>query len=117
MSDMMNDALRAQVVGLQLARRQSNDVVNKLVSTKMDAEGRKELFDLVVKHCMEQETARSAQLEAVIRTAAMQLNTIAQTTADQGSRHQLVEVIKALTLTVECAGFQVANKKEDDATD
>lgn len=110
MNDAMIVALKAQVVGLQLARRHSNDVVNKLVATNMDEAGRKELFDLVIRHCAEQEASRSAQLEAVVRTATMQLNTITQTTADPSAKQQLVEVIKALTLTVECASLEVQTK-------
>lgn len=111
MSEMMVKALQSQVVGLQLARTQSNEIINKLMGQKLNEAARKELFQLVIQHCMEQDNSKAAQLTAVVRTAIMQLNTVAQSTADQRAKQQLVEVIKALTLTVECAVFEVQSTK------
>jgi len=102
-SNALLDAYRAQVAGLHLARTQSNEIIGKLMGAKLDEAQRKELFDAIIRHCNEQEASRSAQLEAVMRTALMQLNAIAQSTGDALAKQELAQVISALTLTVECA--------------
>lgn len=113
MSDIMVAALKSQVVGLQLARDQANQVVNALMASRLTEEQRNQLFHLVLRHCQELDASRASQLEVVLRTAVMQLNTVAQSTADTKVRPQLVEIIKALTLTVECASLDTKTKKEN----
>lgn len=114
MNDVLIQAYRSQVAGLHLARNQSNEIIGKLMASRLDDEQRNELFRLVVKHCDEQEASRAAQLEAVMRTALMQLNAVAQSTGDARAKQELAQVISALTLTVECASLDI--KKENHGT-
>ena len=113
MSEALIHALRQQVEGLKLAKTQANQIVAKLMGSSLTYEQRNELFQLVMKHTEEQDRSRSAQLSAVMRTALMQLNSIAQGSQEPSTKHQLIEVIKALTLTVECSSVTINTRKED----
>ena len=117
MSEALIQALKQQIEGLKLAQLQANQIVSKLMGSSLTYEQRNELFHLVLTHTEEQERSRSAQLGAVMRTALMQLNSITQETRDQQTKEQLVEVIKALTLTVECANATIETRKVKDEQD
>lgn len=107
MSDLMIVALRSQIVDLQLARKHSSQMIEKLMGEKLSDEQRAELFQLVLDHCMANDDSRSAQLSAVIRTSLLTLNSMAQRTADQKVKQDLIEVIKALNISV---GFEESSR-------
>lgn len=105
MSDVMIAALNAQVEDLKLARKQANEFINALTGRQWTPEAQQELIRTVLKHTDEREASAAIQLVAVIRTALLSLNAVAQSADDPRVKSALVEVIKALTLTVECTNF------------
>lgn len=113
MSEALVQALKQQIEGLKIAQTQANQIVAKLMGSSLTYEQRNELFQLVLQHTEEQERSRSAQLSAVMRTALMQLNSIAQNSQEPATKNQLVGVIKALTLTVECSSVTIKTRKAD----
>lgn len=101
MSEMMIVALQAQVADLQLARKQANEVVGKLMQRNLPEMHRQALFEMIALHMREQDVSRSAQLAAVLQTVLMTLNAMAQTTVDPQAKEQLVETIKSLNIVLE----------------
>lgn len=95
-------ALRSQVSDLTLKCRQFQDSVSVLMRNKLPPEVANDLFSKVVEHLQERDVERSAQYKGVIQTALMVLNETALACADQKAKQRLIEVIKNLTLTLEC---------------
>lgn len=105
MSEALVHALQQQVKSLKLANAQASQVVARFMNSGLNAEQRQGLFELIVHHMKEQEESRVAQLDAVMRTAVFQLNDAAQKCTDDSAKQQIVDVIKALTLTVESSNL------------
>jgi hypothetical protein len=82
---------------------------------KLPQEIRDELFSKVVEHLQERDAERSAQYKGVIQTTLMVLNETALACADQGAKHRLIEVIKNLTLTIECDSVRPTKQGESNA--
>jgi len=101
MSDLLIDALKAQVADLRLARKQANDLVIQLMQRTLPDTQREQLFAQIVNHMKEQELSCSAQLIGVLRTTLVGLNHMAQTTTDSRTKHDLVETIKSLNIVLE----------------
>lgn len=105
-------ALRSQVSDLTLRCRQSEASNAVLMRDKLPQEIRDELFSKVVEHLRERDAERSAQYKGVIQTTLMVLNETALACADQGAKQRLIEVIKNLTLTIECDSVRPAKQGE-----
>lgn len=95
-------ALRSQVSDLSLRCRQFEHSVSVLMRDKLPTEVANDLFSKVVEHLQERDIERSAQYKGVLQTTLLVLNETALACADQKAKQRLVEVIKNLTLTVEC---------------
>jgi 2-hydroxychromene-2-carboxylate isomerase len=106
-------ALQAQVADLKLGLKQANQVAARLMGTSLTYEERQALFELVTKHITEQDVSKSAQLIGVMRNALLELNRVAQSTTDPEVKQRLVELIKALTLTVGHASPDATTTKEN----
>lgn len=95
-------ALRSQVSDLNLRCKQFQDSVSVLMRDKLPTEVANDLFSKVVEHLQERDIERSAQYKGVMQTALLALNEITMRTTDQKAKQGLVEIIKNLTLTIEC---------------
>lgn len=95
-------ALRSQVSDLTLKCKQFQDSVSVLMRNKLPPEIANDLFSKVVEHLQERDAERSAQYRGVIQTTLLALNEAALACADQGAKQRLIEIIKNLTLTIEC---------------
>lgn len=93
-------ALRLQVRSLQQALKQSQEMI-ALTHGKLPESERISLYEMVVKHMAERGLQKAEQYEAIIQTTLLGLNQVTQQTADQVAKHRLVEIIKALTITIE----------------
>jgi hypothetical protein len=103
-------ALRSQVSDLTLRCRQFESSVATLMKDKLPPEIANELFSKVVEHLQERDIERSAQYKGVLQTALIGLQTVAMKTTDTRAKGQLVEIIKNLTLTIECDSIKPPKK-------
>ena len=95
-------ALRAQVSSLDMRRRQAEEMAQLLMNQTFTKEELASLvLDKLVEHMDKRDTERSQHFLAVIQTTLIGLSPLAQSTADQRVKQHLVEIIKALTLTLE----------------
>lgn len=108
-------ALRSQVSDLTLRCRQFTESSSVLMKDKLPQEIRDELFSKVVAHLQERDVERSAQYKGVIQTTLIALNEAAMACADQRAKQRMIEVIKNLTLTVECDSIRPPKKGNADA--
>jgi hypothetical protein len=103
-------ALRSQVSDLTLRCRQFESSVATLMKDKLPPEVANELFSKVVEHLQERDIERSAQYKGVLQTALIGLNEVAMKTTDTRAKGQLVEIIKNLTLTIECDSIKPSKR-------
>ncbi len=95
------EALKATVRDLKLSLQQANELVEVKLNKELGDENVAKLFQLIVTHIDQRDPARSDQYKAVINTALITLNQVAQQTTDLEAKQRLVEVIKALTIMVQ----------------
>lgn len=108
-------ALRSQVSDLTLKCNQFQESVSILMREKLPQEVANDLFSKVVEHLQARDAERSAQYKGVIQTTLLVLNETALACADQRAKQRLVEVIKNLTLTIECDSIKPPKQEEQHA--
>ena len=107
--------LRARISDLNLQCKQFADSSAVLMKEKLPREMRDELFSKVVEHLQERDVERSAQYKGVLQTTLMALNETALACTDQKAKQRLIEIIKNLTITIECDSARVSSTGESNA--
>jgi len=99
-NDLMTAALQAQVSDLKRSQKHANEMVSRLMAQSMTEEQRIGVFETVMKHLTENDNCKANQLTGIIRTTLFGLNDVAQTTTDEATKSRLIEMIKALNVSI-----------------
>lgn len=95
-------AVKSQVSGLDHRCRQAENMVGLLMSEKIPkAILHEQVFQRLVEHMAGREMERSTQYKGIIQTTLLALNQTAQSCTDEATKARLVDMIKALTTTLE----------------
>lgn len=93
-------ALRGQVRQLQQALAQAQEMIAVLTARHLPEKLQHEMYETVIKHLTQIGIQKADQYAGAIHTTLLGLNELAQRTPEGEAKHSLVEIIKALNITI-----------------
>lgn len=99
-NDVLIEAYKVQVAELLLARKQANEMLVKLMHDNLSEGIEQRLFGMIQMHQKEAEAQRSGQLATLMGVTLLQLNQMAQQTADQKVKQGLIKIIESFNIVL-----------------
>jgi RNA processing factor Prp31 len=93
-------ALNGQIRQLQQALTQAQEMIAVLTARHLPENLQREMYETVIKHLNQIGIQKADQYAGAIHTTLLGLNELAQRTTDPDAKQNLVEIIKALNITI-----------------